>query len=159
MKRGLWTLLGLVPLAAVAADTPATVAFPAGYRDWRHVKSMVIEPGHALAETFGGIHHLYANEKALEGYAKGQFPDGSIIVFDLLQAVTADRTVTEGSRKLVGVMVKDGARYAATGGWGFEGFGGDSETERLVADKAATACFGCHQAQKSKDYVFSSTRP
>lgn len=159
MKRGLWTLLGLVPLAAVAADTPATVAFPAGYRDWRHVKSMVIEPGHALAETFGGIHHLYANEKALEGYAKGKFPDGSIIVFDLLQAVTADRTVTEGSRKLVGVMVKDGARYAATGGWGFEGFGGDSETERLVADKAATACFGCHQAQKSKDYVFSSTRP
>lgn len=159
MKRGLWTLLGLVPLAAVAADTPATVAFPAGYRDWLHVKSMVIEPGHPLAETFGGIHHLYANEKALEGYAKGKFPDGSIIVFDLLQAVTADRTVTEGSRKLVGVMVKDGARYAATGGWGFEGFGGDSETERLVADKAATACFGCHQAQKSKDYVFSSTRP
>jgi hypothetical protein len=159
MNRSLLTLLTLMSLAAVAANPTAPVTYPSGYRDWRHVKSMVIEPGHPLAETFAGVHHLYANEKALEGYAKGTFPDGSIIVFDLLEAVSADRTVTEGSRKLIGVMVKDGARYAATGGWGFEGFAGDSKTERLVADKAATACFGCHQAQKSRDYVFSSTRP
>jgi hypothetical protein len=26
----------------------------------------------------------------------------------------------EGPHKLVGVMWRDGARYAATGGWGFE---------------------------------------
>ena len=159
MKTGLISLVSLVPFLAVAADTSAPVAYPTGYRDWRHVKSMVIEPGHALAESFGGIHHLYANDEALEGYTTGKFPDGSIIVFDLLEAVSADKTVTEGSRKLVGLMVKDGVRYAATGGWGFEGFAGDSQTERLVGDKAATACFGCHQAQKPKDYVFSATRP
>lgn len=159
MKSGLISLLGLLPFLAVAADAPTPVAYPTGYRDWRHVKSMVIEPGHALADSFGGIHHLYANEKALDGYQKGTFPDGSIIVFDLLEAVSADKTVAEGPRKLVGVMVKDGARYAATGGWGFEGFSGNSQTERLVGDKAATACFGCHQAQKSKDYVFSTARP
>ena len=159
MKRALVTLLILAPLACIAAEPPAPVPYPAGYRDWRHVKSMIIEPGHALAESFGGIHHLYANEKALDGYAKGEFPDGSIIVFDLLEAASADNAVTEGPRKLVGVMVKDRARYAATGGWGFEGFARDSRTERLVGDKAATACFGCHQAQKAKDYVFSSARP
>ena len=50
-------------------------------------------------------------------------------------------------------------KYAATGGWGFEGFAGDSRTERVVGANAATACFACHQARKPQDYVFSSYRP
>lgn len=158
MKYGLIASLSLVPFGCIAADPAAPVDYPSGYRDWRHVKSMVIEPGHPLAGSFGGIHHLYANEKALEGYVKGSFPDGSVIVFDLLEAVSADSTVSEGSRKLVGVMVKDSARYASTGGWGFEGFAKDSMTDRLVGDKAAEACFACHQAEKARDYVFSAAR-
>ena len=40
--------------AGGAADVP----YPAAYRDWHHVKSMVINQGHALYDTFGGIHHL-----------------------------------------------------------------------------------------------------
>ena len=87
---------------ALAAD-PAPVPYPTGYRDWHHVKSMVINPGHALYQSFGGIHHLYAKRQAMEGYKKGKFPDGSVIVFDLLEAKTADNTVTEGERKVVGV--------------------------------------------------------
>ena len=159
MKPALAASLTLVAFGGLAADLSPPIAYPSGYRDWRHVKSMIIEPGHALAGTFGGIHHLYANEKALEGYSTGRFPDGSIIVFDLLEAVSADETVTEGARKLVGVMVKDGTRHAATGGWGFEGFAGDSTSERLVGNKATEACFACHQAQTAKDYVFSAARP
>ncbi len=33
----------------------------------------------------GGIHHIYANEKALDGYETSKFPDGSVIVYDLLE--------------------------------------------------------------------------
>lgn len=144
---------------AMAADPPP-VAYPEGYRQWTHVKTMVIQPGHPLAEAFGGIHHLYANGKALAGYkAGGKFADGSVIVFDLLEAKSADNTVQEGARKVVGVMVKDKRRYAATGGWGFEGFKGDSKTERAVGANAATACFQCHQAKKDNDFVFSAWRP
>jgi len=159
MKRALIVLSLFIPLASPNAEESASIAYPDGYRDWRHVKSMVIEPSHPLANTFGGIHHLYGNEAAIEGYLKGAFADGSIIVFDLLESIAADNTVIEGSRKLVGVMVKDQARFASTGGWGFEGFAGDSSTERLVGDKAATACFACHQARKAQDYVFSAARP
>ncbi|MDH4167855.1 MAG: cytochrome P460 family protein [Gammaproteobacteria bacterium] len=148
--------MGTTTATAVAADL---VPYPVGYRDWAHVKSMVIEPGHPLFDSFGGLHHLYANEKALQGYRAGRFPDGSVIVFDLLSAVSADNAVTEGPRKVLGVMHKDAVRYAATGGWGFEGFVGDSQTERAVADKAVTACFGCHEARKDSDYVFSAWRP
>jgi hypothetical protein len=143
--------------AAFAADAPS-VPYPAGYRQWTHVKSMVINPGHALYEAFGGIHHLYANKKAEQGYAKGKFADGAVIVFDLLDAKSADNTVQEGARKVVGVMHKDAKKYKATGGWGFEGFKGDSKTDRAVAGNAAAACYQCHTAQKDKDYVFSAYR-
>ena len=144
--------------AVQAADAPP-VPYPEGYRQWTHVKSMVIQPGHALYDAFGGIHHLYANTKAMQGYQRGRFPDGAVIVFDLLEAKAADNTVQEGARKVVGVMHKDAKKYAATGGWGYEGFKGNSKTERAVAGNAATACHGCHAAQKDKDHVFSSWRP
>lgn len=140
-----------------AADTQA-VAYPDGYRSWVHVKSMTINQGHPLYDTFGGIHHLYANKKAEQGYRSGKFPDGSVIVFDLLEAREADNAVHEGARKVVGVMRRDASQYKTTGGWGFEGFKGDSKTERLVGDKAAGACFQCHTAQKDQDFVFSAFR-
>ncbi|MES0872670.1 cytochrome P460 family protein [Sinimarinibacterium thermocellulolyticum] len=150
------TALALLGLAApaLAADIP----YPDGYRNWRHVKSMVIQPGHALFDAFGGIHHLYANDKSLQGYETGQFPDASVIVFDLLDASAADHAITEGARKVVGVMHKDAKKFAATGGWGFEGFGGGDRDKRVVGKNAATACFACHAAQKDHDYVFSSAR-
>ena len=149
------TLAAATAVAATSADVP----YPTNYRDWSHVKSMVIEPGHALHATFGGIHHLYANPKAMLGYRTGEFPDGAVIVFDLLEALSKDHTVTEGARKVVGVMHRDSQKYAATGGWGFEGFAGDSSTQRVVGANAATACFACHQAQRAQDYVFSRYRP
>ncbi len=154
-------LFAALTLVAVASSVPAAgpeVPYPAGYRDWHHVKSMVIEPGHALYEAFGGIHHLYANPQAVAGYKTGKFADGAIIVFDLLDAESADKAVTEGARKVLGVMHKDANKYPATGGWGFEGFGGGDAVQRVVGDKAASACFACHAPQKDHDYVFSRMR-
>ena len=140
-----------------AADA-APVPYPQGYRQWTHVKSMTINQGHALYEAFGGIHHLYANKMAEQGYKNGKFADGSVIVFDLLEAKVADNTVQEGARKVLGVMHKDARKYKDTGGWGFEGFKGDSKTERAVGKNAATACFQCHAPQKNQDFVFSTFR-
>jgi len=152
------TLACLALIAPAFAAEPPPVPFPEGYRDWRHVKSMVIQPGHALHESFGGIHHIYANKKAMRGYAAGKFADGSVIIFDLLEAQDSDNAIVEGSRKVVGVMHKDSRKYRDTGGWGFEGFKGNSKTERAVGPNAATACFGCHAPQKDKDFVFSLPR-
>ncbi len=133
------------------------VPFPEGYRNWLHAKSMLIQPGHALENPFQGIHHIYANGKAAKGLKTGNYADGSVLVFDLLNYEEKDKTIQEGKRKLVGVMHKDAAKYASTGGWGFEGFAGDSKTERLVKD-GGKSCFDCHAAQKAKDYVFSELR-
>jgi Cytochrome P460 len=135
----------------------AGVPFPEGYRNWLHAKSMLIQPGHALENPFQGFHHIYANGKAANGLKTGNYKDGSVLVFDLLKYEEKDKTIQEGERKLVGVMHKDSSQYASTGGWGFEGFAGNSKTERLVND-GGKSCFGCHEPQKAKDYVFSELR-
>ena len=99
MKAHILSLIcATVATTALAAEP--TVPYPAGYRDWHHVKSMVIEEGHPLFASFGGIHHLYANDKAIKGYRSKHFPDGSVIIFDLLEAVHDGNAVTEGARGL-----------------------------------------------------------
>ena len=142
-------------IAAAASDVP----YPEGYRKWQHVKSMVIQEGHPLHGAFGGIHHLYANSKAIEGYRSGKFADGSVIAFDLLEATSLDHAIVEGKRKVLGVMHKDSAKFASTGGWGFEGFVGDSKTERAVGSNATSACYACHTSQQKSGFVFSQFRP
>jgi Cytochrome P460 len=156
--KAIVTAVALTLSTSALAAEHAPVPYPAGYRDWHHVKSMVINQGHPLYQSFGGIHHIYANKAAVEGYKKGKFPDGAVIVFDLLDAKSADNAVTEGGRKVVGVMHKDAKKYKDTGGWGYEGFAKDSATERAVGKNAATACHQCHTSQKDKDYVFSTLR-
>lgn len=146
----------LLPTLLLAVDD--AVDFPHDYRQWQHVKSMLIEPGHPLHAAFGGLHHIYANDLAVQGYARGSFPDGAVLVFDLLEVNSAEHAVTEAGRKVLGVMQKDAARFAATGGWGFEGFAGGEPGQRVVGAEAATACFACHQPQAEADYVFSQWR-
>lgn len=157
MKATILAALLAVTTTTIMASEPP-VPYPDGYRDWHHVKSMLIEEGHPLYGAFGGIHHIYANDKALEGYRSDRFPDGSVIIFDLLENVTADNTVAEGQRKVLGVMQKDAEAYATTGGWGFEGFGGGDRNNRVVGTDAASACFACHQPQAHQDFTFSQLR-
>lgn len=146
-------LLVLTSLAARA--TQDTIPYPEGYRRWVHVSSALVAPGNPAA----GFHHIYANERAETGYRTGHFADGAVIVFDRLEARTAGAATSEGARQVVDVMVRDSARYAGTGGWGFEEFVGDSRTERAVGPRAATACFGCHARRQDHDYVFGAFRP
>ncbi|MEZ5498366.1 MAG: cytochrome P460 family protein [Steroidobacteraceae bacterium] len=157
MNKYLWTAALLVATASLAGSG-TEVPYPADYRSWRHIKSMVIEEGHPLYSSFGGIHHLYANTKAVAGYRSGHFADGAVIVFDLLDAHEQGGAIVEGDRKVLGVMHRNRARYAATGGWGFEGFAQGARDRRVVADNAAQACFGCHAAQSKTNYLFSAIR-
>lgn len=158
MKAFMFIALTLAVVASTAvALKNESIPYPDGYRHWTHVKSMVLLPGHALENPFEGIHHVYANDKAAAGLTSGKYADGSVFVFDLLAYSEADKAGTEGARKLLGIMHKDGKRFAATGGWGFEGFKGDSKTERLVTDNGQS-CFSCHASQKERDYVFSAMR-
>jgi Cytochrome P460 len=134
------------------------VPYPTGYRNWVHVRTTLVGPKHPTFEQNGGFHHYYANEKAMEGYRTGRFPDGSVLVFELLETRGNAGVTAEGPRKRVGVMVKESKRYAETGGWGYESFQGDSQTERRLNAQSRIACYKCHEPQKDRDYVFSEFR-
>jgi hypothetical protein len=148
-------VLGLA--AAGYATGSGSVGYPEGYRAWQHVKSMVILPGHALENPFLGIHHVYANDKGIRGLRDGRYQDGAVLVFDLLDYSEGGASLQEGTRKLVGVMERDAKRFASTGGWGFEGFAGDSRTKRLTQD-GGKSCYDCHASQQATTYVFSALR-
>lgn len=156
MQRLLLVLSAALTMAgtAFAADK---VEYPWGYRNWAHVKSMVINADHPLANPFAGIHHVYGNGKAMKGLKSGKHEDGAVLVFDLLEAKAGGGAVQEGARKFIGVMQKDAKRFAATGGWGYEAFAGDSRSKRVVTDGGA-GCYGCHSGQKDKDFVFTALR-
>ena len=47
-------LAALGSAASVVAQDAAKVDYPTGYRDWTHVKSMVIQPGHQLHDPSVG---------------------------------------------------------------------------------------------------------
>jgi cytochrome c551/c552 len=149
---------GILAVAVFAtAEEGDAVAYPAQFRSWAHVKSTLVGPQSPGFAANGGLHHFYANAKGVEGYRTGAFPDGAVLVDDLLETKdTATPGVTsEGPRRRLAVMVKDSQRFAKTGGWGFEVFPGDTQTASLNADGRA-ACFACHQ--KAKNAVYSELR-
>jgi len=149
------SLIMMIPNLVSASEN--NVPYPQNYRSWAHIKTMLIEPGHPLANPFQGIHHVYARQKAYQGLKSGNYSDGAVLVFDLIDYLQKDKAIQEGSRKLVGIMHKDAKKYAQTGGWGFEGFAANSKTERLVKD-GGRSCFGCHAPEKANDFVFSKLR-
>jgi hypothetical protein len=147
-----------VSFSFVHAET-AKVDFPKGYRYWVHIKSMILLENHPFAETFGGLHHVYANDAALEAMEDGTpYPDGAVLVFDLMEAITDTEggTTSGGPRIRLDVMQKDAALFPGTNGWGYETFFGP-DFKRIITDPVAS-CHGCHSSQESKDFVFSVFR-
>lgn len=140
------------------AQFTKTVAYPESYRNWVHVKSAIVGPESPAYKRYGGLHHIYANPQAMEGFNTGRFPDGAVIVFDMLETRTENGVTTEGSRRFIDVMQRNSKGFAKTGGWGFEEFTGDSHTERALTEEAKTDCFTCHTVMKERDFVFSYYR-
>ncbi len=130
------------------------VPYPSGFRKWAHVKSAVILEGHPTFKKYGGYHHIYANEKAMTAFNTGTFPEGSQIVFDVVDMKTENNTIVEGNRKFIDVMYKD-SRFAETGGWGYDEFDGDGEVRVQIN---AAACYNCHVSRQKQGYVFSELR-
>src|SRR6202020_280587 len=126
-----------------AAEKTAAVPFPAGYRSWQHVKSVVIGPEHKSFATDGGkIFHFYANPQAVEGYRTGKFPNGSTLVRETLRTKAGEGDskgiLNEGERSALDVMIKDDSLFPETAGWGFETFDGNNAR---LADADPAKCY------------------
>jgi Cytochrome P460 len=161
MKKALIVLLASAVFAVslcLWAQPDDTVPFPKEFRKWAHVKSVLVGPQSAAFAAEGGIHHIYANDKALEGYDTGKFPDGSVIVYDLLETNEVAGNTIEGQTRRVDVMVKHSERYLTTGGWEFMSFPEGKPASGNVTAERKAACFACHAHRKEHDFVFSEFR-
>lgn len=148
----------IATLTTRAADQPA-VPYPTGFRSWQVVRSTIVGSEHPSFPSRGGIHHYYANDKAVEGYRTGVFPNGSLIVDEGVQTKDGEGKmkglVFETERRDIAVMVKNDELYKETNGWGFEHFRGDERTGHLV-ESDQKRCHNCHSTQKNS--VFTTIR-
>ena len=138
----------LLPMIVAAATMPS---LPKGYSGWKKSERKLVTDKNSL---FYGIHYIYADKKALQGYKAGnKFPEGSTIVVDYFNI--KEGSAADGSKNMVVMMRKD-KRKKETGGWLFAGYGADGKPSGL--DPVGT-CFGCHQKDAGqRDFVISTAR-
>lgn len=134
-----------------SAVVHAAPALPKGYQVWQKSERKVVADKSSL---FYGIHYLYADKKALQGYRSGnRFGEGSRIVVEFFNI--KDNPAVDGPKNMIVLMQKD-RRHKDTGGWLFAGFGADGKPSGIDPVKN---CFECHQKEAaSKDFVFSSIK-
>lgn len=139
-------LLHLFTSLALAAAPPH---LPKGYTSWKKSGRKVVTDKKSL---FYGIHYLYADNKALQGYRAGnKFPEGSRIVVEHF-TIKADNPAVDGPKNMVVLMQKD-KRQKTTGGWLYAGYTAQGKPSGLDPVKN---CFECHQKEVAhRDYVFS----
>jgi hypothetical protein len=155
IPRTAWITAFLAAGAVAMFWAAEPVQFPADFRLWVHVKTVVLMPGaNPQMKSEEGMHYVFANHAAAEGYATGNFADGSMIVYELREAQQKNGAIMEGDRRRVDVMIKDSTRYGSTGGWRFERFWANDQTEDAIHD-SGTSCFACHSNAKEHGFVFS----
>src|SRR5580704_3177141 len=173
MKRIAFLAVALAALAAaIATMAPAFggsddqaspiygIKMPHGYRDWRWISS-----AHE-AGNLNSIGAVLGNDVAYKAFHDGTlpYPDGSIIAALHFSHVPSDennkvfgkaQSFVPGPPTNVQFMVKDSAKYAATGGWGFGHFA-DGKSGDAAFMKS---CFPCHEKAKATDLVFTHYAP
>ncbi len=146
-------------LASVRADvgpSPALTSVPTGYREWRLI-SVAHEAG-----AQNDIRAILGNDIAFQAArdAKLPYPDGAVIARLAWTYVSSEennkafgqaQSFIAGAPTNLQFMVKDSQKYASTGGWSYVQF----DDGKLGDPAGFVACFACHSAVKSRDYVFN----
>ena len=162
-------LAGVAALVTFAADSEKEAApifvkeIPPGYRDWK-----VVTVAHEAGDL-NDIRAVLGNDIAIKAYREGKlpFPEGAIvgrIAWSYVSSEENNRTFGRDQSFVAGsptdaylqFMVKDSKKYAATGGWGYSSFDKDGKP---TDEASMQSCFPCHQAIKSRDYVFARYAP
>ncbi|MGA9415675.1 MAG: cytochrome P460 family protein [Terriglobales bacterium] len=157
---GLVALIGPAPGDADGQSAPYVADIPSGYRDWQWISS---------AHEAGNLNSLGAvlgNDVAIKAFRAGKlpFPDGTIIAALHYRNVPSEennkvfgqaQSFVPGAPTNIQFMVKDSAKYAATGGWGFGHFANGKPGDAAFMK----SCFPCHEKTKGSDLIFTRYAP
>ena len=120
--------------------------------------------GHGAA----GLHNVYVQPDAITAYRKtGEFPDGTVLIKELLKATTGSMTTGTVSwgQTVEGwfVMVKDRHNRFPDNplwgnGWGWVLFNA-ADPQKPVTTNYKTECNGCHIPARQTDWIYIEGYP
>jgi hypothetical protein len=152
---------------AAAVDSRGSLQVPSDYRvAYQYLGAW------AIADEKGAgskqLHDVYASPGAVAAFrANGRFPDGTVLVKEVFESVTASMTTGTVSRAetLKGwfVMVKDGKNSRSGNplwgdGWGWSWFD-VGHPEKTTSTNYKTDCLGCHIPARETDWIYISGYP
>lgn len=152
---------------ALAVDEAGAIRVPAvDFRaDWTLLGSWIVAGGEEVDGQAGalGVHVTYTQPGVAEHVREtGEFPDGAVLVKELLSAETQTMTtgVISHATELEGwfVMVKDAeGRFPGNGlwgdGWGWAYFTPDAP-ETTITEDYKVECLECHVPAQDTDWVY-----
>ena len=150
------------------------ISVPSNYREWaflgtwsiakEDVKMSADASGHGAA----GLHNVYTQPSTIEAYREtGNFPDGAVLVKELLTTKTERMTTGQVSwgNEIEGwfVMVKDSKNSYPDNplwgnGWGWSLFNANDPL-KTVSTNFRIDCLGCHIPAQSTDWVYVKGYP
>ncbi len=153
-----------------AVDDSGNIQVPdVNYRkDWVALGTWAVAADEGVLGS-NGMHVVYTQEETISAYLEtGQFPDGAVLVKELLGTETAEMTTGTISRAsdIEGwfVMVKDSTgKFEETNGlwgegWGWAYFGADNRVETTTTDYEGE-CLGCHVPAQDTDWIYTQGYP
>ncbi|MDD2365279.1 MAG: cytochrome P460 family protein [Desulfuromonadaceae bacterium] len=150
--KSLFVILSvMICILIVNTTEAATQALPKDYTSWKKSDRKVVADKNSL---FYGIHYIYADKKAQNGYkSDNKFSVGSRIIVEFFN-IKSDPSV-DGTKNMIVMMQKD-RHHGETGGWQFTGFGADGKPSGI---DPVENCFGCHLKEAAdKDFVISTKK-
>jgi hypothetical protein len=157
MRSFVGIAVALFATAALAQEMPPApngIEMPQGYKDWRVISVTERTDNNTLRVIIG-------NDAAMEAVRTGDtnpWPDGAIlgkVVWNQGNHEEWETAVVPTEFRAAEFMMKDSARFADTGGWGFARWLGLEQKPFGESAKFAQECLGCHTPVESRDFVFT----
>jgi hypothetical protein len=143
-------------------DPDGTLSLPADFRSWTYLGSWIVDSDEEDGGA-DGIHNVYTQPSTVEAYRKtGQFPDGAVLVKELLATETGDMTTGRVSHATATegwfVMIKDTqGRFKGNGlwgdGWRWALFNSDDPATTVTEDYKAE-CLPCHVPAEKDNWIY-----
>ncbi len=146
-------------------DAGGNITFPAHFPSgYVHIGSWAVAGADGVADT----HVVYARPEDVAHYRRsGAFPDGAVIIKEVLEAIGSAHTTGKAFWGAHGktwfVMVKDvKGRFPANPLWG-DGWGGaqfdPKDRSKQIATNYKTDCLQCHVPAKAMDWIYVYAYP
>jgi hypothetical protein len=144
-------------------DGKGNISLPKDFRTWYFLGTWGVAADEDDGVGSKGLHNVYTQPETVSAFRKtGKFPDGAVLVKELLKAKTDTMTTGEISyaNETEGwfIMIKDTrGRFKDNplwgDGWGWALFNADKPTETVTED-FKTDCIPCHVPAKQDDWVY-----